>query len=157
MTGVNSKYKVRNRNKTHHIISSSPQNSKSKARSPETTPSNPVLTDILNIGCLRNELVHLVADTQLFVISEVSSSELLLDSGENLESTGILCLAGFLWNTFRSIEDTTFKHGWAAATGEIARWLGAGFEIDTVHDGLAAIRGERHSLGGLLCTQTPVD
>lgn len=117
-----------------------------------------MLTDILNIGCLRNELVHLVADTQLFIISEVSSSKLLFDSGENLQSTGILCLAGFLWNAFWGIQNTTFKHGRAAATGEFARWLGAGFEIDTFHDGLAAIRSERHPVGGrLLCTQTPVD
>jgi hypothetical protein len=149
---------VKGLNKTHHFISSStPWNSRSKARLPETTPSDPVLADILNVGRLRKKLIHLVANTQLAVVSEVSSSKLLLDSCKNLESTGILRLSGFLWNTLWGIKDTPFKDRGATATGEVTR-LGTVLEVYTFDDGLAAFCGKRYSFGRrLLCTQTPVD
>lgn len=62
--------------------------------SPETAPANPVLTDVLHAGGLCKKLVHLVANIQLIFLSEISTSQLFLDSGKDLEGASILCLAG---------------------------------------------------------------
>jgi hypothetical protein len=114
-----------------------------------------MLTDVLDIGCLRKELVNLVADTQLVTGLEIPPSKLLLDTSKHLESAGILCLAGFLGNVFLAIEDTAFENG-SAATGEIA-WLDAMLKVDTLNDGLAAFCREGYAVGRLLGTETPVD
>lgn len=85
-----------------------PWNSCEVNKSPETAPSNPVLTDILYTRCLREKLVNLVADVELLVRLEVPSCKLFLNSGKHLQSSGVLGLASLVRNSLLSIENASF-------------------------------------------------
>lgn len=116
-----------------------------------------MLADILDVSRLCKKFVHLVADTELAAVSEITASKLLLDACKHLESTGVLRFSGLLRNTLWCVKDTTFQNGGtAAARGKVAR-LGTVLEINAFNNGLAAFCGERYSVWGLLCTKTPVD
>ena len=114
-----------------------------------------MLADVFHIGGLRKELVDLVADVELLEVLEVVTCQLLLDAGKNLNRTGILCLASFGWDAFLGIEDTALENGWAASR-EVAR-LHTVVGVDAFDHGLATFGVERHSVGGFLGAETPVD
>lgn len=76
-------------------------------RLPETAPSDPVLADVLHVGGLGKELVHLVTDVQFVTMLEIGTGQFLLDAGKNLEGASILCLPG-LGSTFLDIENAAF-------------------------------------------------
>lgn len=59
---------------------------------PETAPSYVVLAQVLQLGSLHNELVHLVDDVQLFVVLKVTSCKLLRDAIKHLDGPSILAL-----------------------------------------------------------------
>lgn len=60
---------------------------------PEATPSNIVLTQILQLRGFDNELVHLVDDIQLLVRLKVTSRKLLGHSVKHLNRPGVLALS----------------------------------------------------------------
>lgn len=99
-----------------------------------------MLADVLHIRGLGKELVDLVAHVELLVVLEVSSCQLLLDPGEDLEGTSILCFAGFGRDALLSVENAAFQNG-RSATREVAR-LYAVLEVDAFDDGLATLRGK---------------
>jgi hypothetical protein len=105
---------------------------------PETAPTDPVLTDVFHVGGLRKELVDLVAYVELLVVLEVSSGQLFLDPGQDLESASVLCFAGFGGDTFLGIEDAALENG-RSTTRKVAR-LYAVLEIDAFNDRLATLR-----------------
>lgn len=79
-----------------------------------------MLTDVLDTGGLRKKLVHLVADVEFLTRLEVSSCQLLLDTGKHLERSRVLRLSGFVGNTLLCIQDTALKNGRPAVTREVA-------------------------------------
>lgn len=92
-----------------------------------------MLADVLDICGLCEQLVHLVADTQLFVVLEVATRQLLLDSGKHLQGPGVLCLTRLLGDVFLGIESTALEDGWPTGAREVAR-LHSVFKVDTLDD-----------------------
>lgn len=64
-------------------------------RLPETTPSNVVLTQILQLRSFNNEFVHLVDNIQLLIRLEISPRKLLRNPVENLDCSSVLTLSLF--------------------------------------------------------------
>jgi hypothetical protein len=54
-----------------------------------------VLAEVLKIGCLLDESIHLSEHIELLMGLEVATSQLLLDPGENLQCASVLYLLGF--------------------------------------------------------------
>lgn len=79
-----------------------------------------MLADVLHIRGLGKKLVDLVADVQLLIRLEVSSSQLLLDSREYLQGPGVLGFASFVGNALLGIENTAFEDRWPALAGVVA-------------------------------------
>lgn len=83
-----------------------------EACSPETTPANVVLTQVLELRRFHNQFINLIDDVKLFVILEVSSCELLLHAVQYFNSSGILTL-GLL----RTISCIAVRSGRAVRAG----------------------------------------
>jgi hypothetical protein len=102
---------------------------------PETTPSNIMLTQVLQVRRFRNQPRDLVNHILLFTRSSVSARQLLLDAGQDLERTRILHFLSF---------DVVGR--WRNTTAMTTRLHGAN-RIDrrsvcVAHDRLSALRGE---------------
>lgn len=122
---------------------------------PETAPTNPVLTDILNTGSLCEQFVHLVADVQLTIVSEISAGQLLPNSGKDLQSTGILSLTSF-GAALLNVEDTPLQNRGTSGTGDTVG-LQAMLKVETFNQRLAALCGKSSAVGRLLRSQAPID
>jgi hypothetical protein len=120
------------------------------ARLPETTPTNIMLTQVLQVRRLANETRNLIDHILLFARSSISTSELLLDTREHLQRTRILDFLGF---------DVI---GWRRDTRAVTTGLHGANRINRrsvriAHDRLAALRWEAGFDGRCGVVQTPCE
>lgn len=127
-----------------------------KRKLPETAPPNPVLANILHIRRLRQEFVHLVAHVEFLVQLEVAACQLLFDSREHLQGTGVLEFPRFVGNALLSIEDAAFENRRPTVPG-VCVGLAPMVHAEVGDYRLATFGGERHLVWGFTNSETPVD
>jgi len=78
-------------------------------RLPEAAPAYVVLAQVLQLRCLHDEFVDLAHDVQLFVRLKVPARQLLADSVEHLDGTGVLYLGRVLDGMMIAVYDATVR------------------------------------------------